>query len=61
VVEAIAWRCRTGSPWLDLLERFGPWQTAWKQHARFSQDGTRDKTHTALLAEADAVTSPGVV
>lgn len=55
VVEAIVWRYRTGSPWRDLPERFGPWQTAWKRHSRFSQDGTWDKIHAALLAEADAV------
>jgi len=49
------WRYRTGTPWRDLPERFGPWQTAWKRHARFSQEGTWDKIHAALLAEADAV------
>lgn len=27
----------------------------WKRHARFSQEGTWDKIHAALLAEADAV------
>jgi putative transposase len=27
VLEAIAWRYRTGSPWRDLPARFGPWPT----------------------------------
>lgn len=54
VVEAIVWRYRTGVPWRDLPERFGPWQTVWKRHARFSKDGTWDKIHAALLSQADA-------
>ena len=40
VLEGIAWRFRVGSPWRDLPEEFGPWQTVWKRHHRFSIDGT---------------------
>ncbi|GIG20057.1 hypothetical protein Cch01nite_07810 [Cellulomonas chitinilytica] len=54
VVEAIIWRYRTGVPWRDLPVEFGPWQTIWKRHARFSKDGTWDKILAALLAQADA-------
>ena len=54
VVEAIVFRYRTGVPWRDLPAEFGPWQTAWKRHKRFSVDGTWDRIHAALLAEADA-------
>ncbi|WP_307861501.1 transposase [Cellulomonas wangleii] len=49
VVEAIIWQYRTGVPWRDLPAQFGPWQTVWKRHARFSSDGTWDKIHAALL------------
>ena len=49
------YRFRTGIAWRDLPERFGPWQTVWKRHRRFSGDGTWDRIHTALLAHADAV------
>lgn len=54
VVEGIIFRFRTGCAWRDVPERFGPWQTVWKRHARFSQDGTWDKVLANLLAEADA-------
>jgi transposase len=54
VVEGIVYRYRTGCPWRDLPSEFGPWQTVWKRHARFSQDGTWDAIHARLLAEADA-------
>ncbi len=53
VVEGIVFRYRTGCPWRDVPERFGPWQTVWKRHARFSRDGTWDRILTRLLAEAD--------
>jgi transposase len=32
LVEGIIHRYRAGIPWRDLPERFGPWQTVWKQH-----------------------------
>lgn len=40
MVEAICWRLRTGAPWRDLPERFGPWQTVWTRFDRWSADGT---------------------
>src|SRR3979411_2488245 len=41
VLEAIAWRFRTGSPWRDLPDDLGvAWQTAWKRHRRWAFDGT---------------------
>ncbi|MBN0038833.1 transposase [Cellulosimicrobium cellulans] len=54
VVEGTVHRYRTGVAWRDLPERFGPWQTVWKRHARFSRDETWDKILTALQARADA-------
>jgi len=54
VVEGIVYRYRTGIAWRDLPEEFGPWQTVWKRHRRFSLDGTWDKLLTRLLAGADA-------
>ena len=53
-VEGIIYRYRAGIPWRDLPVEFGPWQTVWKRHHRFSMDGTWDKVLTALLARADA-------
>ena len=48
-------RYRAGLAWRDLPERFGPWQTVWKRHHRFSVDGTWDQVLAVLQAEADAV------
>ena len=54
VVENVIYRYRCGLAWRDLPASFGPWQTVWKRHRRFSGDGTWDKILAALLAQADA-------
>lgn len=54
VVEGVIYRYRCGIAWRDLPVSFGPWQTVWKRHRRFSGDGTWDAIHAALLARADA-------
>ena len=54
-MEGIAFRYRTGIPWRDLPESFGPWQTVWKRHRRYATDGTWDRVLAQLLADADAV------
>jgi transposase len=54
LVEGAIYRFRTGVAWRDLPAEFGPWQTVWKRHYRFSTDGTWDRVLTALQARADA-------
>jgi len=54
VLEGIAYRYRTGCAWRDVPGKYGPWQTLWKRHARFSRDGTWDRVLAVLLAQADA-------
>lgn len=39
VVEATAWRFRTGSAWRDLPERFGSWNTIYKNFRRWAAEG----------------------
>ena len=50
ILEGIAWRFRTGSPWRDLPADFGPWQTVWKRHHRWSLDGTYDAMFAQVAA-----------
>ena len=54
VIEAIAWKYRTGSPWRELPESFGPWQTAYERLTRWSADGTWVKLLARAQADADA-------
>ncbi|MFE1383479.1 IS5 family transposase [Streptomyces sp. NPDC058740] len=53
-LEAIAWKYRTCSPWRDLPEELGPFQTAHKRLIRWATDGTWSRVLAALLAVADA-------
>ncbi|MEU8327908.1 IS5 family transposase [Micromonospora sp. NPDC048839] len=55
VINAICWVKRTGSPWRDLPERYGPWKTAYQRFRRWAADGTWAslKSHVIALAERD--------
>jgi transposase len=39
VLEAAAWHYRTGAPWRDLPERFGNWNTIYKNFDRWAKAG----------------------
>ena len=54
VIEGAIYRLRTGIAWRDLPAEFGPWQTVWKRHYRFSLNGTWDRVLLALQVQADA-------
>ncbi len=54
MVEGIIYRLRTGIAWRDLPAVFGPHQTVSKRHRRVCADGTWDRIHARLVAEADA-------
>ncbi|WP_158711961.1 IS5 family transposase [Streptomyces virginiae] len=54
VIDAIAFKYRTGTPWMDLPEHFGSWKGAHNRLRRWAADGTWSKVFTALLAQADA-------
>jgi transposase len=53
-VEGAIYRYRTGIAWRDLPAEFGPWQTVWKRHHRFSLDGTWDQVLARLQSCAQA-------
>ena len=38
-VEGIFWRVRTGAPWRDLPDAFGPWQTVYNRFNRWAEAG----------------------
>lgn len=51
-LEGIAWRFRTGSPWRDLPDKFGPHQSVWQRHRLWSTDGTYERMFSALRERA---------
>ncbi|MFI0967888.1 IS5 family transposase [Streptomyces sp. NPDC021080] len=55
VINGVLYRARTGVRWRDLPERFGPWETAYKRHRRWSADGTWKMLLSRIQATEDAV------
>ncbi|MFB6508252.1 IS5 family transposase [Streptomyces sp. NPDC002466] len=54
LIDGIRWRTRTGAPWRDVPERYGPWDRAYDLFRRWQRDGTWARIVTQLQAEADA-------
>jgi transposase len=54
LIDGIRWRTRCGSPWRDVPERYGPWQSVYALFRRWQRDGTWKALLTALQALADA-------
>ncbi|WP_153182564.1 transposase, partial [Streptomyces sp. E2N166] len=54
VINGVLYRVRTGVQWRDLPERFGPWETVYKRHRRWSADGTWRMLLSRIQAAEDA-------
>lgn len=50
----IMWRYCTGSPWRDVPDHFGAWQSIWERHRRWSDDGMYVRMFAAVRAAAPA-------
>ncbi len=53
MIDAIVFKYRTVTPWMDLPERFGPWKGVHNRLRKWAADGTWEKVFTALLGQAD--------
>lgn len=54
MLNGILWILRTGAPWRDLPERFGPWQTVYDHFARWRKAGVYDRILESLHIRLDA-------
>ena len=52
-VEAILWKHRTGAPWRDLPESFGPWASVFTRFNRWSRAGVWQAVLEVLRGDAD--------
>ncbi len=55
VINGILWKLRTGAPWRDLPERYGPWQTCADRLYRWRRDGTWERLLARVQTTTDAV------
>ncbi|MFB9681773.1 IS5 family transposase [Streptosporangium vulgare] len=54
LIDGIRRRTRTGTPWRDVPERYGPWGRVYDLFRRWQRDGTWKRIFTDLQAQADA-------
>jgi transposase len=54
ILNGILYLLRTGVPWRDLPERYGPWQTVATRFYRWQKAGIWDGILGALQQQADA-------
>jgi transposase len=52
-LEAVLWLVRTGSPWRDLPEPFGLWNTAFRRFRRWAESGVFDRIFKELSGDPD--------
>lgn len=52
-VEAVLWIVRTGSPWRDLPEAFGEWNSVFRRFSRWSQKGVWNRLFEAMSDDPD--------
>jgi len=53
VLNGIFWRLRTGSPWADIPERYGPCTTCYNRFVRWRKLGVWDRLFEAVSRAYD--------
>ena len=53
VINGILWRFRTGSPWADIPERYGPPTTCYNRFVRWRAKGVWDRLLAAVSGTYD--------
>jgi transposase len=50
VLNGIFYTLRSGSPWADMPERYGPWTTVYNRFNRWRKAGHWDRLMDAIIA-----------
>jgi transposase len=56
-IDAVLYRAKTGLPWRDLPERFGPWKSVYNRFANWAKKGHWAAIFRELQLETDDVGS----
>jgi transposase len=54
ILNGMLWILRTGAPWHDLPERYGPWRTVASRFYRWQKAGIFQRLFDTLKQQADA-------
>ena len=52
-LEALFWKVRTGSPWRNLPDRFGKWNSQFRRFRRWCTSGVFERLFEALRGDPD--------
>ena len=52
-VDAVLWIARTGSPWRDLPDEFGNWNSVFQRFRRWAKKGVWESSFKALVESPD--------
>jgi len=53
ITNGIVWIARSGAPWRDMPERYGPWETAYTRFRELIDSGILVKIFMELNIDAD--------
>ena len=53
MLNGMVWIARSGAPWRDLLERYGPWESVYSRFRKWIDDGILDNIFRILSLEAE--------
>ena len=53
MLNGMVWIARSGAPWRDLPERYGPWNSVYSRFRKWIDDGILDNIFRVLSLEAE--------
>jgi transposase len=53
ILDALLWLARTGAPWRDLPDEFGPWRTVYSRFRRWREAGVWEQLFQRVLEVAN--------
>jgi len=54
-VNAVVWIAKTGAPWRDLPERFGPWKTTYNRFRNWARRNVWQEIFRALVVDEEDI------
>ena len=53
MLNGMLWKVKSGAPWRDLPEHFGPWKMVYSRFGSWSQDDLFQNMFESLIRDAD--------
>lgn len=53
MLNAMVWISKSGAPWRDLPQRYGPWESVYSRFQKWMQDGILDNIFRVLRMDAE--------